>query len=581
MLYMSINYKFTQFQKALEIENQLGSPCIPNKLFSYSTFLKLDEEEKFPSSQADYLTSLNFQKNFLPCELGGFLSSFEELGYLFRCIYRRDITLGLGYGSTTFMAAVHILIAGSSLLKTKLSKVILNGSTISVGYHEKPHGNDLLNNEVFATPFSENTYQVNGSKWLINNASTSQAITAFVRTRNAGGPRGFSLFFIDKSDIREDEITYNQKIKTHGVKGCRIGGFQFQNTTISNQSLIGKEGDGFELTVKAFQLTRAVLPSMALGSVDTALRCCFQFAEERSLYGSSINQIPQVKETLVYSFINLLASDCLAITATRGLHVLPQQMSIISAIAKFQIPKLSNQILKKLAVIMGSRFYMREGAYGIFQKIIRDFAIVSLGHSSDVICLNSILPQLKSLLAKSQLSPDGKDAAIRISSLDLPLPIFIPEKLKLTNNGFNDIFNSLFCLDKLMNQISPNDRPQLFTTLLEGIQYCIQLAGELKNQSHFLNYQLKEFSLEHYLLGESYSKLFTLICCYLIWINNYKKISDFFDSGIWLVLILNSLFSFEKFSYEIYTELIHETFEYLQFLYSNHLSFSIVPISYP
>ena len=47
------------------------------------------------------------------------------------------------------------------------------------------------------------TWRLDGEKWLINNATRGQLMCVLARTDPAGGPRGFSLFLVDKRELAD------------------------------------------------------------------------------------------------------------------------------------------------------------------------------------------------------------------------------------------------------------------------------------------------------------------------------------------------------------------------------------------
>src|SRR6185312_6792203 len=106
------------------------------------------------------------------------------------------------------MAAIHAFLAGNDMIKNKIARYILEGHTLSVAYHEENHGNDLLGNDLTATKSENSHYEIQGKKWVINNAAVSKGLTVFAKTANQPSGRGFSLFFVDKSSIDSSSISY-------------------------------------------------------------------------------------------------------------------------------------------------------------------------------------------------------------------------------------------------------------------------------------------------------------------------------------------------------------------------------------
>ncbi len=85
------------------------------------------------------------------------------------------------------------------------------------------------------------------------------------------GAKSLCLFMVEKSQL-DPEGYYNlPKVLTHGIRGSDISGIGFRDCFVSESARLGKEGDGLELALKGFQITRPLCAAFSLGSADTAL----------------------------------------------------------------------------------------------------------------------------------------------------------------------------------------------------------------------------------------------------------------------------------------------------------------------
>jgi len=529
--------------EATQLEQYLGNPNDPNTILSYTNILAADEAGTMPKDAEECLDQWHLSQFFVPEELGGKLQRFDTMAEVLRPIFRRDITLGLGYGVTSFMAAVNVWLSGSQEQKQHLADILLSNEKVSVAYHELSHGNDFIRNELQALQVSDG-FQLLGQKQVINNIERAKGIVLFARTSVQPGSRSHSLFLIDKSQVK-GSYSYLPPYKTVGVKGCQIAGIDFQNTLIPQESLIGTIGGGVETALKAFQITRCLLPTISVAGGDTALRTVLNFAVKRKLYNKSVSDIPHAKSTLVKAFLDLLVTDCLSLSMTRALHVLPEQMSVYSAVVKYFVPHTIKRMLYDLSIILGARFYVTEGEYAIFQKLLRDFPVVSFGHAGTVICQASVIPQLQFLANKSWKKPlENQEHLREIYTFTNDLPRFQGERLKITNNGKDDIICSLKSLLKEqsisyqfgeLNQISRNLRSLiiLFNSELDNlIQEVEQLNHDSKNAL---------FEPQAFKLVEKYAIILAAIACINTFLYNRHHADSFFQSGKWLVAALKHL----------------------------------------
>ena len=75
-----------------------------------------------------------------------------------------------------------------------------------------------------------------------------------------------------------------------------------------------------------------------------------------------------------------------------------------------------------LSIVLGARFYVREGEFGIFQKHVRDLPVLSLGHAGTAACQATIIPQLPRLARRSWFPAEPAPAGLFRARERLPPP---------------------------------------------------------------------------------------------------------------------------------------------------------------
>jgi alkylation response protein AidB-like acyl-CoA dehydrogenase len=531
-------------QEAASLDQYLGDPYAKDEIFSYANILEDDEQGILSEKAEKQLDKWGLNHYFVPDEFGGKLSRYDTMVEVLRSVFRRDITLGLGYGITSFMAAVNVWSNDSEVQKKRLADLLLDHQKISVAYHELDHGNDFIHNKLKACQ-QDKRFQLFGKKQIINNIERAKALVLFAQTSEQPGSRSHSLFFIEKNDLTPGSYHYLPRYQTVGVKGCQIAGINFQGSSIPSTSLLGKLGSGVETALKAFQITRSILPSMSIAAGDTALRIVLNFAVNRQLYHKSVADIPHARSTLVNAFLDLQIADCLSLSVTRALHVLPEQMSVYSSVVKYFVPHTLKQILNNLSLILGSRFYLREGESAIFQKLLRDYPVVSFGHAGLVICQASILPQLQLLANKSWTDlAHPKEDHPYIYTFGQALPPFQAGRLKITNNGQDDIVRSLKVLfnnpNKINNSVPLNLLGKELRALISLIHDQLVVLTQEVQQLH-QNSPNPLSDPQGFYLVEKYALMIAAIACINTYLYNPQLDIPFFQSGKWLVAALNRL----------------------------------------
>lgn len=381
--------------RAARLESILGDPYDPANPCGHEAILAADDRRELPAEAVAVLDRFGFNAELVPASLGGRLTGIDRLVTTLRPVFRRDPALGLGYGVTNFIAAVNVWRSGSPEQQRELAAELLDGATVSVAYHELAHGNDLMHNE-FRADAGAAGYLLHGVKQVINNADRADRAVVFARTDPKPGARSHSLFLVD-TGVAAPTLGRMSRLRTTGMRGCRLSGFTFDAHPVSTTAMIGAPGTAAETALCSFQVTRCVTAGLGIGGVDCVLAAVLAFAHRRKLYGVTVAELPHARGVLADAFADLLLCDAYATTAARLLHLAPLHGSRHSAAVKYLVPLILEDAARALSVVLGARGYLRTGEFAIVGKQLRDLPVLSIGHAGGIACLLTILPQLTQL----------------------------------------------------------------------------------------------------------------------------------------------------------------------------------------
>ncbi|MFD5117216.1 acyl-CoA dehydrogenase family protein [Streptomyces sp. NPDC058391] len=422
------------YRLAEEFDRFLGDPNDPGEVFSYARCAELDDKEEFPADICRRFEEWGLPDEYVPVEYGGRLHDYEQVLQLIRAVARRDLTCAIGHGKT-YLGGVCVWVAGSAEQGARLGADITAGVPVALGLTERAHGSDLLAGEVHTddkAADSADHWLVSGEKWLINNATRGSVLSLLTRTRPDGGPRGFSVLLVDKRELDEDSYRHLPKIRTHGIRGADISGIAFDGARVPRGALVGAEGAGLEIVLKALQLTRTMCAALSLGAGDHGLRLGLDFAEERELYGRRLIDLPQARHVLAGAAADVLLHEAVALVAARAVQTQTAELSVTSAVTKYLLPTGTDQVLADLTGLLGARAFLKGvHADGRFQKVERDHRIVGLFDGNTLVNLNSLVNQFRSLVRgfrRGAGDTAGSDAAC---DLGTALPPLDPTRLSL------------------------------------------------------------------------------------------------------------------------------------------------------
>lgn len=408
----------------------LKDPSGANNPFSYQEIMYLDEEEQYPEHLLKLLYHNNLHKESIPFAYGGSLTNFSNYLNLIRLLSTRDLTTTIAYTANSLGASI-IWMNASDEQRNLFLKNYLKGDGVAFALSERNHGSDILNNDLTAKKTTAG-YELTGEKWLIGNVNKAKHIIILARTASQPNPaRNYSFFWIDKSKIKKG-LKILPKIKTHGIRGHDLSGIELTNCFLESQQLIGKEGMGLDYALKMLQLSRILCSGYSIGATDTAIRCTLDFTLQRTLYNRSAHDIPTVKQTILNAFIDLTICECLGFVACRIAHLTPSYLCLISPVVKYLVPTLTDSHIKNLSTVLGARFYLREAHWhGLFQKIVRDSAIINLFDGCSAVNLDFISKQLIFLIKTKKIKNSETAIHSSVYQLDSILPDFNHNNLKL------------------------------------------------------------------------------------------------------------------------------------------------------
>lgn len=577
--------KLKQYWTAEALEKDLGDPLNPDNPLSYKRVIEIDESEEFPHEEIRWLYDWKLQHYYIPTDCGGEFTSFEEFVAFVRVLSRRDQTIGIAF-TTLFWSFLNWM-AGTPEQKQKLARFIMDDyGAMCLGYSEKEHGSDLINGDLTATKV-EGGYILNGEKWPINRATISGISFILAKTDANGGPKCLTLFMVDKRQLDPEKYYNLPKIYTHGVRASDMSGIGFKDCFVPDSMRLREEGDGLELALKGFQITRMLCAAFSHGAADTALRTTLSFAVNRVIYHKTVMDLPQPRRTLVDAFLDILICDCETIPAARGFHIIPEQFSVWASVVKYFVTVRLEEMVNSVYVVLGSRFYMREEhEFGIFQKLLRDNSIISMFDGSSIVNLHALILQLRPLTKYRAKRNSRTMSALKtrleaIFSLEKSVPPFEPNNLELFGRGMDDSLQGLeIALDMLEGL---KDSQEVDPEVLENLLMLGNLVLEELN-AHDEQISQSKFEYGHdqspelFEIAKKYCTLHAASACLHTWLYNRSILGEFFARGEWLVLSLHRLLrTLRPLPYTLSEVYVENVAQELLKLYRENQHFSIVP----
>ena len=572
---------------AMDLEKYLGDPHDPAGPMPYERVLKLDEDEAYPHEFVGLLQRWGLHLYGLPSEHGGRAADVETGYHLFRMVARRDPTTAVAL-SLSLLTVMPVWIAGTLEQLGSLVADVGNGATIAWGLSERGHGSDVLSNETRAEKV-DGGYLITGEKDLIGNATVADVVVVQARTGERGGPGDWSLFALRKRACPAGSVIELPKDALHGLRGFDLSGIRLDRVFVPDSALIGYAGKGLEIVLKSSQVARTVVPGLALGAADTAMRVTCDFASSRRIFGRQVVDIPNSRRQLAESLADLLLAEAVCIGAVRGLQANPEQCSTSSSVVKFFVPTLLEQTVSRLSVVLGARQYLRSHShYGIFQKMCRDLLVTNFADGNTQVNLKNIVAGIDVLLGEAGHGPADPEARSRVGTtfnVDAPLPALEPQRLTLFNRRADDTLVELaWSIGRLRvlagGQVDRRQREwfeaaaALADRLRDEMARVIQEVAAVRRRPGFE----QESSAEIYFLAEQYCALHAAAAAVHLVVNSFPVLSDPFPDGAVLLMMLHRIWQRFHPTDVLGSDVYDRTMEVLLTLHEERRLFSHLPI---
>ena len=235
----------------------------------------------------------------------------------------------------------------------------------------------------------EDGYKINGEKWYVTVGNVADFL--LVHAHVDGDPEKATVFFVEKdapgvSIKRTPEFTHHFAFK-HPE-------FTFENVIVDESKILGKVGDGFNLTKDWFVEARLGIAARCVGGAERVLNVANEWAAGRVMGGRPIRDYQVIEHMLVDMTMDIMAAKsllyrvCWEISGDMDRKLRHARASAI----KLYCSEMVNRVCDKGVQILGGRGYMRENPV---ERLWRDTRVDRIWEGTSEIQRNVIGGQIK------------------------------------------------------------------------------------------------------------------------------------------------------------------------------------------
>jgi acyl-CoA dehydrogenase len=156
----------------------------------------------------------------------------------------------------------------------------------SYGVTEPGAGSDVAGLRTQAVKKADGSWVLNGQKMWITNCGHANWFFVLARTdASANTGKAFTGFIVDADT---PGITVGRKEINMGQRASDTRGVTFEDVVIPAENVLGTEGEGFKIAMKAFDITRPLVAAGAVGLARRAMEEATKYSLERKTMGKPI-----------------------------------------------------------------------------------------------------------------------------------------------------------------------------------------------------------------------------------------------------------------------------------------------------
>jgi alkylation response protein AidB-like acyl-CoA dehydrogenase len=337
-----------------------------------------DESQEFPRHIFEKLGEMGLMGMLIPEEYGGAGMSYDEYIIAIEELAKVCGSVGLSYAAHNSLCSMHLFTFGNEEQRRKYSPKLASGEFIGAWALTEPNtGSDAM--RMMCTAKKEgNEWVINGQKTFITHGKTGDVVVVIARTGELLDSRGMTTFIVERGN---PGLKAGKKEDKLGMRASETAEVIFENCRVSEDAVLGKEGDGFIQAMKILDGGRISIAALSLGIAKGAFEAAVKYSKEREQFGRPIADKQAIAFKLADMATQIEAAELL-IYQSAYLKNNGKKVTKESAIAKYYASEIACKVANEAVQIFGGYGYIKEFPV---EKHYRDAKLCTIGEGTSEI----------------------------------------------------------------------------------------------------------------------------------------------------------------------------------------------------
>jgi isovaleryl-CoA dehydrogenase len=333
---------------------------------------RIDRDDWFPREIFEQLGALGALGVLAPEKHGGSDGDYLTSALIMEELARFSGSVALSYAAHAVLAVGAIARDANEEQQARVLPALCSGEGLGAWALTEPEaGSDALGMRTRARR-DGGDYVIDGSKTFITNGSLARTIVLYARTDPDAGPRGISVFLIERGAAG---LSVSRTLDKMGMRGSPTAELRLDGVRVPARDRIGEEGGGLAMMMRGLDLERATLAGISIGLGQAALDHAVRYARERVQFGQPIGSFQMVQKQLADMYTEVSAARLLVYHACREAAQSNQHSELCSA-AKLFASEVGTRAGMAAVQILGGYGYTRD--YPV-ERIARDAKLMEIG----------------------------------------------------------------------------------------------------------------------------------------------------------------------------------------------------------